>query len=82
MAEVLILLGAGLLVTELVGVAFGGAIYGLLTPTRKSPLRPGDLEARKSAAQMIKFELVLCGLGAALMATGIGLAVMSTGPST
>ena len=82
MAETLILLGAGLLVTELAGAAFGGAVYGILTPTRKSRLRPGDLEARQSAAQMIKVELVLSGLGGAIMATGIALAIMSTGSST
>ncbi len=79
MAETLILLGAGLLMTELVGAAFGGAIYGILTPTRTSPLRPGDLEARQSTAKWIKVELVLCALGAALMATGIAVALMSTG---
>lgn len=79
MAEILILLGAGLLMTELVGAALGGAIYGILTPTRKSPPRPGELEARQSAAQTVKVELVLCGLGSALMATGIALALTSTG---
>lgn len=80
MAEIFILVGAGLLVTELAGAAFGGAIYGILTPTRKSPLRPGDLEARQSAAGWIKAEVALCGLGAALMTVGIAIALMSTGP--
>lgn len=78
MAEILILLGVGLLVTELVGAALGGAVYGILTPTRKSPLRPGDLEARQSAARCVKVELMLCGLGVALLGTGIALALLST----
>ncbi|HVK27347.1 MAG TPA: hypothetical protein VM575_03345 [Nocardioides sp.] len=78
MAETLILLGAALLVTDLIGVAYSGLIFAILTPTRKSPPRPGDPEACQSAAQSIKVELVLCGLGAAFMASGITLALMST----
>lgn len=74
MAETLILLGAALLLTDLFAAACAGMIYGILTPTRTSPARPGDVEARRSMAQSVKLELVLAGLGAALLASGIALA--------
>lgn len=73
MAEALIWVGVALLTMALGTAAFDGLIYALLTPTRKSPYRPGDQEAREFAARSARSGLVLFGLGAALLTTGITL---------
>ena len=76
----LVFLGSALLCTGMAGAAFNGLLHGVLTPTRKSPLRPGDCEAREDAARSAKVDFMLCGLGIALLAGGIALGLMSVGP--
>lgn len=67
--------GVTLLAGSLFGAAFDGLIVGVLTPTQKSPDRPGDQEARRFTKQSMKIELVLAGLGAAFLMTGIAIFV-------
>lgn len=75
MAEVLTWLGAALLVTGLGGLAFDGLLLGILTPTRKSPDRPGDEAARRLTRASIKVAAVGAAAGAALLMSGIAVHV-------
>lgn len=69
-------LGVALLVGGVMGIVGSLLLYGLLTPTAKSPARPGDLESRRYFAQQVKLEVGLVGVGVVLLA--VGLAVQMT----
>lgn len=73
MAQVLAWLGAACVCGGLMWIIGDLLIYGLLTPTKKSPARPGDLESRRFFAQQIRLQVGLVGLGAVLLAMGLAM---------
>lgn len=71
MAEILMWIGATLLMMGVSGAVFDGLVLGILTPTQKNPDRPGDQEARRFTRLSLKLEAASVGIGAAFLTTGI-----------
>ena len=72
-ADVVTWVGAALVGSGLMWLLGDLLFYGLLTPTKKSPARPGDVESRRFFAQLIKLQVVLIGFGAILLVIGLAM---------
>lgn len=75
MAATITLVGLCLVGTGALGFLLSLMIYGVLTPTAKSPARPGDLESRRSFEQSMKFEGGLALVGVVLFVLGVAVQV-------
>lgn len=65
--------GAGLLLLVIPWVFWDLLIYGVLTPTRKSPARPGDLENRRSFGGWLRVQVTVAAVGLAMLGAGLVL---------
>lgn len=73
MAEAITLIGACLVGAGALGFLMTLMIHGVLTPTAKSPARPGDLESRRSFAQSMRVEGGLAVVGVVLFVLGVAV---------
>jgi hypothetical protein len=65
--------GGALLVFVVPWMLWDLVIYGLLTPTKKSPARPGDLENRRYFGPILKVQAAIAAVGAVLLAVGLAM---------
>jgi hypothetical protein len=69
--EFLVWAGGGLLGLVVPWMLWDAFVYGLLTPTKKNPARPGDLENRRHFGLLLKVQAAIAATGGVLLAVGL-----------
>lgn len=67
----LVTAGAWILAGALFYALYEAVVYLILTPTKKTPARAGDLENRRWFGWAIKLDLILAAAGAVALASGL-----------